>query len=127
MTITTRRFDVDVDPFAWGDLGDRESMKDKLVTIQVFNDGDEEVSDVKIELLIVKNGAWSLLGQQKVARLEAHTEASPVVGGAVYYDPLPLAKGCVTFTDVKGRRWERWSDGRLVASPVTPRTVDSSS
>ena len=90
-------------------------MKDKLVTVKVFNDGDAEVRGVMIDLLVVRKGAWTLLGQQKVARLAAHTESEAVVGGAVLYDPLPLAKGRATFTDTRGSRWVRWSDSRLVA------------
>jgi len=114
VTVTLRRFDPDVDPFDWDMLGDRESMKDKLVTVHVFNDGDAEVQDVVIELLVVKHGAWTLLGQQKIDRLAAHAESPVVVSGAVFYDPLPLAKGRATFTDKHGSRWVRWSDGRLL-------------
>ena len=115
VTVALRRFDQDVDPLVWGGSEDRESMKDKLVTVQVFNDGDAEIQDVVVELLVVKHGAWTLLGQQKVDRLAPHTESPSVVGGAAFYDPLPLAKGRVTFTDGHGSRWVRWSDGRLLA------------
>jgi hypothetical protein len=62
VTVILRRFDVDLDPFVWGGPEDRESMKDKLVTVQVFNDGDAEVRDVIVELLVVNKGAWTLLG-----------------------------------------------------------------
>jgi hypothetical protein len=117
VTVTLRRFDPDVDPFDWGMLGDRESMKDKLVTVHVFNDGDAEVQDVVIELLVVKHGAWTLLGQRKIDRLAAHTESPVVVGGEAFYDPLPPTKGHVTFTDEHGSRWVRWSDGRLLNEP----------
>lgn len=127
VTVILRRFDMDVDPFVWGGPGDRESMKDKLVTVQVFNDADAEVRDVVVELLVVSKGAWTLLGQQKVDTLAAHTESPAVVGGAAFYDPFPLAKGRATFIDRRGSRWERWSDGRLVAAPKLskPARADS--
>lgn len=115
VTVTLRRFDPDVDPFIWGGPESRELMKDKFITMQVFNDGDAELQDVDMELLVVKLGAWTLLGQQKVDRLAPHTQSSAVVSGAAHYDPLPLAKGRVTFTDGHGNRWVRWSDGRLLA------------
>lgn len=115
VTVTLRRFDPDVDPFGWEGLWTRESMKDLSVTMQVFNDGDAEIQDVVLELLMVKHGAWTLLGEEKVDRLGAHKESLAVVGGAVFFDPLPLAKARVTFTDGHGNRWVRWSDGRLLA------------
>jgi len=127
VTVILRRFDVDLDPFVWGGPEDRESMKDKLVTVQVFNDGDAEVRDVIVELLVVNKGAWTLLGQQKIDRLASHTESPAVVGGAAFYDPFPLAKGRATFTDRHGSRWVRWSDSRLVAAPKLSESARSGS
>ncbi len=127
VTVTLRRFDPDVDPFVWDMLGDRESMKDKLVTVHVFNDGDAEVRDVVIELLEVKHGKWTLLGQRKIDRLAAHAESPVVVSGAVFYDPLPLAKGRVIFTDEHGSRWVRWNDGRLLNEPNLSTSTKSHS
>lgn len=91
-------------------------MKNKLVTVRVFNDGDAEVRDVIVDLLVVNKGAWTLLGQQKLDTLAAHTESPAVVGGAAFYDPFPLSKGRATFTHRHGSRWVRWSDGRLIAA-----------
>jgi len=115
VTVTLRRFDPNVDPFVWGSEN-RELMKNIFVTVQVFNDGDAEVQDVVVDLLTVKHGEWTLLGQEKFDRLGPHKESPAVVGGAAGYDDLlALAKGRVTFTDKHGSRWVRWSDGRLLA------------
>lgn len=120
VTVTLRRFDPNVDPFVWGGPEARELLKDRFVTVQVFNDGDAEVQDVVVDLLTVKHGAWTLLGQEKLDRLGPHKESQAVVGGAAGYDDLlALAKGRVTFTDKHGSRWVRWSDGRLLAYTAT--------
>lgn len=119
VTVTLRRFNPDVDPFIWGGPESRELMKDKFITMQVFNDGEAELQDVDMELLVVKLGMWTLLDQQKVDRLAPHTQSSAMVSGAAHYDPLARAKGRVTFTDGHGNRWVRWSDGRLLAFIAT--------
>lgn len=118
VTVTLRRFDPDVDPLPWEGLMDRESVKDRLFTAQVFNDGDAEIKDVVLELLTVKHGKWTLNSVEEVDRLGAHTESRKVVGGSLY-DPLTQGKGRVTFTDKHGSRWVRWSDGRLLAHTTT--------
>lgn len=115
VTISVRRFDMDADPFVWGGPEEREALKDNFVTLHVFNDSDAEVRDVEIDLLVASKGTWTLLGKEKLDVLPAHNEAPAVVCGAAYYDPLPLSKGRVTFTDHHGDRWVRWSDGRLIA------------
>jgi hypothetical protein len=114
VTVTLRPFNANVDPFVWGGPRERELLKDFFITVQVFNDGDAEIQDVVVDLLIIKYGEWTLLGQEKLDRLGPHKETPAVVGGTGI-DEMAFAKGRVTYTDEHGKRWVRWSDGRLLA------------